>query len=109
MLGRGVDQTLAHSVDPVLFEDYVKDARDYVKLAVRKNGPLPADRGPQYVWGDALEILQDSSPDVRIVNLETSATSRGTPWPNKGIVITLTKPVQIISLWTKNLFPDVYL
>ena len=33
MLGRGIDQILPHPGDPTLFEDYVKTAEDYVRLA----------------------------------------------------------------------------
>ena len=49
MLGRGIDQILAHSCHPNLYEGYVKDARDYVTLAVNRNGDLPSDRGVDYV------------------------------------------------------------
>lgn len=37
-----------------------------------------------YVWGDALATLDRARPDARIVNLETSITRAGKPWP-KGI------------------------
>jgi len=40
MTARGLDQVLPHSVDPQIYESYVKDARDYVRLAERKNGPI---------------------------------------------------------------------
>jgi hypothetical protein len=39
MLGRGIDQILPNSVNPKLYESFVKDARDYVRLAEIKNGP----------------------------------------------------------------------
>ena len=32
MTGRGIDQILPDSVDPQLYESYVKDARVYVRL-----------------------------------------------------------------------------
>jgi hypothetical protein len=41
MLGRGIDQILPNPSKPILFESYVRDANDYVRLAERKNGPLP--------------------------------------------------------------------
>jgi poly-gamma-glutamate synthesis protein (capsule biosynthesis protein) len=41
MTGRGIDQVLPSPSDPELFESYVRDARDYVDLAVRANGPIP--------------------------------------------------------------------
>lgn len=56
MLGRGVDQILSYHVNPVLYEGYVKDARDYLKFAEKVNGPLPENRSIDYVWGDAKEV-----------------------------------------------------
>ena len=41
MLGRGVDQILPHPGNPRLYERIVRDARSYVDLAVRANGPIP--------------------------------------------------------------------
>ena len=86
MLGRGIDQILKYSCDPVLYEGSGIDANGYVTLAVRENGPLPdkSERGVSYVWGDALNILQHYKPDVRIINLETAVTLSKKPWP-KGI------------------------
>ncbi len=63
------------------------NAHDYVELAVVQNGPIPekSKRGPSYVWGDALKILDKHAPDVRIINLENSITNSDEPWPLKGI------------------------
>lgn len=83
MTGRGVDQILPHPGDPTLYERYVQDARDYVRLAEAANGPIPAPVDPAYIWGDVLPILRRA--DARIVNLETSITRRDRPWPGKGI------------------------
>lgn len=83
MTGRGIDQVLPHSCDPVLHEPWVKDARRYVELAEEVNGPIPRGVGPSYLWGDALEGMLDA--DARIANLETAVTARGNPWPSKGI------------------------
>ena len=41
MTGRGIDQVLPHPVNPVLYEPYVRDAREYVQLAETANGPIP--------------------------------------------------------------------
>ena len=41
MLGRGVDQVLPHPGDPELRESSAGDARAYVRLAERANGPIP--------------------------------------------------------------------
>jgi poly-gamma-glutamate capsule biosynthesis protein CapA/YwtB (metallophosphatase superfamily) len=85
MTGRGIDQALPHPVDPVLFEPYVRDAREYVDLAEKANGPIPRPLSFDYVWGDALQELKQTQTDLRIVNLETAITSEETPWPDKGI------------------------
>jgi poly-gamma-glutamate capsule biosynthesis protein CapA/YwtB (metallophosphatase superfamily) len=85
MTGRAIDQILPHSSDPVLYEPHVRDAREYVKLAERANGPIPRPVDYDYIWGAMLPELARSRPDVRIVNLETSITSSGHHWPNKAI------------------------
>jgi poly-gamma-glutamate capsule biosynthesis protein CapA/YwtB (metallophosphatase superfamily) len=85
MTGRGVDQALPHPVNPLLYEPYVRDARGYVALAEKANGPIPRPLSVDYIWGDALHELQRSQVNLRIVNLETAITSAETPWPNKGI------------------------
>jgi poly-gamma-glutamate synthesis protein (capsule biosynthesis protein) len=85
MLGRGVDQILAHPGDPRLHERFLEDAREYVELAERASGPIPRGVGPRYVWGDVLEELDRSAPDARVVNLETAVTSDGEAEHGKGI------------------------
>jgi poly-gamma-glutamate capsule biosynthesis protein CapA/YwtB (metallophosphatase superfamily) len=85
MTGRGIDQALPHPVDPVLYEPYVRDAREYVELAEKANGPIPRPLSFDYIWGDALQELEQTQVDLRIVNLETAITSEETPWPDKGI------------------------
>jgi poly-gamma-glutamate capsule biosynthesis protein CapA/YwtB (metallophosphatase superfamily) len=85
MTGRGIDQALPHPVDPVLYEPYVHDAREYFDLAEKANGPIPRPLTFDYIWGDALQELEQTQVDLRIVNLETAITSEETPWPDKGI------------------------
>lgn len=85
MCGRGIDQILPTPSDPVLYEDYVRDARDYVRLAERRNGPIPRRAGFDHVWGDALHALRHYRQPRRIVNLETAITRHSRPWPGKGI------------------------
>ncbi len=85
MTGRGIDQILPISNPPALFESYVRDARLYVTLAEKRNGPIPRHVGPRYIWGAALEILAEIRPAARIVNLETSITRSDDFWPGKGI------------------------
>jgi poly-gamma-glutamate capsule biosynthesis protein CapA/YwtB (metallophosphatase superfamily) len=74
MTGRGVDQVLPYPGDPELQERYAGDARAYVGLAERASGPIPRRAGFSWPWGDALRILDDLGPDVRVINLETSIT-----------------------------------
>lgn len=74
MLGRGVDQILPHPGDPTLHESFVTDARTYVDLAEEINGPVPRPTGVAWPWGDALRVLADEAPEVRLINLETAVT-----------------------------------
>lgn len=85
MLGRGIDQAFPSSADPKLYEPYVKDARTYIDLAEKKNGPLSLPIDARYLWGDALKIWQRERPDLKLVNLETSITTSKEPWPGKAI------------------------
>ena len=85
MTGRGIDQILPPPGDPSLYESFVRDARDYVRLAEHVNGPIPRGVDPAYLWGDALAELQAAAPCLRIVNLETAVTRADEPWPGKGI------------------------
>jgi poly-gamma-glutamate capsule biosynthesis protein CapA/YwtB (metallophosphatase superfamily) len=85
MIGRGIDQAMAHRVDPRLYEPYVRDANDYVALAERANGPIHRPIDDHYIWGEALDVLNERQPAARIINLETAITADGQPWPGKGI------------------------
>jgi len=85
MTGRGIDQVLAHPGVPLLHESYLRDARDYVRLAEAVNGPIAAPVAPDYLWGDALAEMARIAPDLRIVNLETAITTSDDAWPAKGI------------------------
>ncbi|HYO02067.1 MAG TPA: CapA family protein [Mycobacterium sp.] len=77
MLGRGVDQILAHPGNPALREPYVDDAAaksgwpnvPTVRFRVPSTGAGPGVR--------ALAILEDLAPDVRLINLETTITADG--------------------------------
>jgi len=85
MTGRGIDQALPHHLNPILYEPYVRDARDYVALAEKANGQIPRPLSVDYIWGDALPELERTEVDLRIANLETAITSAQTPWPEKAI------------------------
>jgi poly-gamma-glutamate capsule biosynthesis protein CapA/YwtB (metallophosphatase superfamily) len=85
MTGRGIDQILPHPGDPMLDERVVRDAWVYVRLAEQRTGPIPAPVGFDYVWGDALEVLDRVGPALRVINLETSITAGGEPWEGKEV------------------------
>ena len=84
MIGRGIDQVLAHPCSPELHERYAHSAIDYVRLAEVANGPIPRRVGSSYIWGAALEELKRMQADARIINLETSITRSEDYFP-KGI------------------------
>ncbi len=81
MTGRGIDQILPHPGDPRLFEPYVKDAREYVRLAEMRYGAIPRKAEFPYIWGDALDELSRVRPDVRLINLETAVTTSDDRYP----------------------------
>jgi poly-gamma-glutamate synthesis protein (capsule biosynthesis protein) len=84
MTGRGIDQIMPHPCDPQLYEDWVKSASDYVRLAERVNGKIPTNVAPSYIWGSAIGHLKRIRPDARVINLETSIT-RSDAYVRKGI------------------------
>jgi poly-gamma-glutamate capsule biosynthesis protein CapA/YwtB (metallophosphatase superfamily) len=85
MTGRGVDQVLPHPGDPELREIYAGDAMAYVRLAERANGPIPRPVSFTWPWGDALQALEAMTPDVRLINLETSVTRSADFAPGKAV------------------------
>jgi poly-gamma-glutamate capsule biosynthesis protein CapA/YwtB (metallophosphatase superfamily) len=85
MTGRGIDQIMPVSNTPLLLESHVHDARTYVALAEKRNGPIPDAADYRYIWGDAIDILDGIQPAARIVNLETSITTSDDFWPRKGV------------------------
>jgi poly-gamma-glutamate capsule biosynthesis protein CapA/YwtB (metallophosphatase superfamily) len=85
MTGRGIDQLLRHPGNPVLHESVVTDARRYISLAERVNGPIPAPVDYTWPWGEALEIVDSFAPDVRLLNLETTITICADFAPKKAV------------------------
>ena len=85
MTGRGVDQVLPFPGDPELRERYAADARAYVRLAERAHGRIPRPAGFAWPWGDALGVLEEAAPDVRVINLETSITRSRDFAPGKAV------------------------
>ncbi|MFD2517259.1 CapA family protein [Salinimicrobium flavum] len=98
MTGRGIDQALPVSVDPVIYESYVKDARGYLQLAEKENGRIEVPVSYSYIWGDALKIWKLEEPHLKLINLETSVTTHNEPWPGKGIQYRMhPKNVQVLT------------
>lgn len=85
MTGRGIDQLLPQPSRPHLYEPYVTDARDYVRLAERDSGPIARPVGFDYVWGEAHAEIDRRAPQLRLANLETAITTAEDAWPGKGI------------------------
>ena len=85
MTGRGIDQILPHPSVPHIFESYLRDAREYLWLAEQESGGIPRPAPFTYPWGDALGVFEKMSPDLRIINLETSVTRNEDYWQGKGI------------------------
>lgn len=86
MTGRGVDQILPAAGDPRLWEQSTASAREYVALAEAASGPIPQPVDFSWPWGDAMEVLDELAPDLRIVNLETSITSSDDFQPGKAVL-----------------------
>lgn len=85
MTGRGVDQIMPHPSKPRIHESYVRNAREYVNLAIKANGPIQMPVSYEYIWGEALPVLNWKQPDGRIINLETSITISEEFWKGKEI------------------------
>jgi poly-gamma-glutamate synthesis protein (capsule biosynthesis protein) len=85
MTGRAIDQLLPHPGDPTLREAVVSDARTYIRLAEQTNGNIPAPIEFAWPWGEALAIVDQFAPDVRLINLETSITAGGEFAPGKAV------------------------
>lgn len=85
MLGRGIDQAFEKSCPSHLYESYVKDARDYIRIAEEKSGMIKTPLSYDYVWGDALEEFQRRKVGLKIINLETAVTLSEDAAIQKGI------------------------
>jgi poly-gamma-glutamate synthesis protein (capsule biosynthesis protein) len=84
MTGRGIDQVLPHPSKPGIHESYMRSAVGYVELAERVHGSIRRPVDFAYIWGEALAELEARSPDLRVINLETSVTTSDAAYP-KGI------------------------
>jgi len=85
MTGRGIDQILPHPSYPLIYKPYMRNARGYVEIAEKTNGPIKRPVSFSYIWGDALEELERVAPDLRMINLETSVTKSDDYWKWKSI------------------------
>ncbi len=85
MTGRGIDQVLPHPSDPRIHEPYLQSALGYVELAEAANGTITKPVDFSYIWGDALTELRRQTPDLRLINMETSVTKSNDYWRGKGI------------------------
>lgn len=85
MTGRGIDQILPYPNNSAIHEPYLKNATEYVRLAEEKNVVIPKPANFSYIWGDALIQLERMTPDLRIINLETSVTKSDDYWKSKEI------------------------
>ena len=73
MLGRLVDQ---------MFPQHVNEPSEArIAKSFRTSNARLTDYGPNSPWGNTLSLLY--SADLNILNLETSATTHPTKWPNK--------------------------
>src|SRR5262245_3813013 len=86
MTGRGIDQVLPHPGNPVLYESYVCDAREYVNLAEAAHGAIPRPVDFDYIWGAELGEFDRGGTDVRIINLETAITESEDYAPGKAVL-----------------------
>jgi poly-gamma-glutamate capsule biosynthesis protein CapA/YwtB (metallophosphatase superfamily) len=86
MLGRGIDQIMAHPSDPSLYEPYVASALGYVGLAEDAHGAIPRGVAPDYVWGDLLADLDGADADLPGLtafhdsSVPSGARATGTGW-----------------------------
>jgi len=63
----------------------MKSAKGYVQIAEKLTGLIPKPVNYPYIWGDSLHVLDQYSPDLRLINLETSVTTCEDYWKGKGI------------------------
>jgi poly-gamma-glutamate synthesis protein (capsule biosynthesis protein) len=55
----------------------VPDARSYVTSTEEASGPIPRPADFAWPWGEALRLVDELMPDVRLLNLETTITADG--------------------------------
>lgn len=80
-----MEQALSSSCAPELREAYIKDARDYLRIAEERNGSVDAPLGAAEPWGAVIDLIRQEEAGHLIINLENAVTSDGEYWPDKGI------------------------
>lgn len=85
MCGRGIDQIMPFHSSPLLYEPWIRDAREYIQIAEEAHGAVPRNVGYEYIWGDSLKEMKTRAPHLKFINLETSITVSNSYWPEKGI------------------------
>ena len=81
MTGRGIDQILPHPGDWRIYEEYIQDAREYVKLAELADGTIFKPVHFAYIWGDALEVLSNKMPAFTTGKPTQRAPNTLRQWP----------------------------
>jgi poly-gamma-glutamate synthesis protein (capsule biosynthesis protein) len=61
MTGRGIDQVLPHP-PPRIYEPYITDAREYVRLMEERFGPFSKPLNFTALWGDAIPERTGAHP-----------------------------------------------
>lgn len=82
MTGRAIDQLFhIHNADDFGKPEHVP-AKQYRDWSAACNGGLRTPVSHDYIWGEALAIIDNAQPDFRLVNLETAITKCDT-WQKK--------------------------
>lgn len=82
MTGRTIDQLFAtHNDDNFGKTDHIPSVR-YLAWSAALHGAEILPLAHDYIWGDALGVLEQARPDFRLINLETAVTTAET-WENK--------------------------
>ena len=61
------------------------DARSYVTCAEEANGPIPRPADFAWPWGKALTLVDEFTPEVRLINRKTTITADGEFAPGKSV------------------------
>src|SRR5438128_2143909 len=98
MTGRGIDQALPHPANPILYEPYVRDAREYVHLAEKAHGPIP--RRSRSITSGAMRCKNWNGPKsiFESQNWRPPLRRLKRHGPAKGFIIGCTPRTLVVSL-----------